>query len=272
MVQPTVRWWCSLLSGLVLVATCGCTAQVAKPAGPAAESTSPRKDETTQVVVRGQSEYDPAEQEAPQVRKELEPRAVQEGAPAQGQSEGFRFPNDRGGALLARLLTPERQPLPADRPTGPRPRAVPRSLDNPAPELPPVATLVPHLPAGSGRTKLMPRLTLEETLDGMAEPSRLSLAPLPEGERIRLPAADFNQPVPLPVLAQPLPDRASLDDPTTEVSLAEAVMGVVPPRTTPTPFWKQTLPDPFEFRQPVGRPALAPGDEDVPVATRSPRP
>ncbi len=115
-------------------------------------------------------------------------------------------------------------------------------------------------------------MTLEETLDGMAEPSRLSLAPLPEGERIRLPAANLNQPAPLPVLAQPLPDRASLDDPTTEVSLAEAVMGVVPPRTTPAPFQKQTLPDPFEFRQPVGRSALAPGDEEVPATTRSPRP
>jgi hypothetical protein len=260
--------WRSWVTALVLSATCGCAAQMAKPAEPPAES----KDETTQVVVRAQDGNDAPEPEAPRMRKEIDPGETQSGGPLPGPADGFHFPDDRGGALLARLLMPERQPLPTDRSTGPRPRTLPRSLDNPAPELPPVALLVPRLPSGSGATKLRPRWTLEETLDGLTEPPRLIVAPLPEGPRIRLPAADLNQPAPLPLLARPLPDRASLDDPTTEVSLAEAVMGIVPPRPTPSPFQKQTLPDPFEFRQPVGQPVLAPGDEAVPMTIRSPRP
>jgi hypothetical protein len=258
MVQPMVRWQLGL-AVLLLTAACSCSGPIARPAGPAPEGTAPQKDDTAQIIVRAQSGSETNSAQTPE-------------GTAQGSSEGYHFPDDRSGALLERLLTPGRQPWPTDRTGQPRPRPASRLLDNPSPELPPVATLVPRLPSRTRSSPVQPRLTLEETLDDLAEPTRLGLAPLPEGPRIRQPAADLSQPVPLPILARQLSERASLDDPTTEVSLAEAVMGIVPPRTTLAPFQKQTLPDPFEFRQPVGRPALIPSDEDVPATTQSPRP
>src|SRR5580698_7080525 len=104
----------------------------------------------------------------------------------------------------------------------------------------------PHLPTRSPKSQLTPHLLTEESLDGMGEPGRLVLPPLSEGQRPKELAANLNVPVPLPILvAQPLPDRASLEDPTTEVSLADAILGIIPKRTTPAPFQKQTLPDPF---------------------------
>jgi hypothetical protein len=243
MTQLTRRWQ-ACLSGLVLAVMCGCTAPNAKPVAAADESAPP----LTILFDGGGTKEVPAAE--------------------------FRFPDDRGGLLLARLLTPERQPLPSDiTPGGARPRTRSYGLNDPISVLPPVAVILPQLPPGPGRTKVMPHLLLEETLEGMGEPSRLALAPLPEGQRIRQSAADINQPAPLPILAAlPLTDRASLDDPTTEVSLADAILGIIPMRTAPAPFQKQILPDPFEFHHAVGGPVLGPADEEVPAQIRSLRP
>ena len=75
--------------------------------------------------------------------------------------------------------------------------------------------------------------------------------PADKGPRFRLPSADVNQPVPLPVLARPAPDRAPLDDPTADASWTAAVAAAPPVRTAPVPFLRLNLPDPFELRDAI---------------------
>jgi hypothetical protein len=85
-----------------------------------------------------------------------------------------------------------------------------------------------------------------------------------------VPSPDVNQPVPLPPLALQVVERPGQEDPTAEYSQA-AVRATPPPvRTTPAPFQRLTLPDPFEHRQNV-RLANPPAEDAKPV-TASPRP
>jgi hypothetical protein len=74
---------------------------------------------------------------------------------------------------------------------------------------------------------------------------------LPEGELTRLPAIDTSRPLLLPPLAQPVPDRASLEDPTADYSARAVIGAILRPRTTPVPFLKLNLPDPFENAETV---------------------
>src|SRR5262249_53072978 len=89
----------------------------------------------------------------------------------------------------------------------------------------------------------------------------------------RLPSPDVNRPVALPPLAQPVLDRAALDDQTSAASLDAALAAPVPQRSAPAPFLRLTLPDPFEHRQTVKLRAIPPEDL-MPVAAspRLPRP
>src|SRR5579872_4401445 len=116
-------------------------------------------------------------------------QAADEPAPAEEKAppapEGFRFPDDAGGALLAKVLPPSQAGGPAaDRARGPR-RSIRQKLDAPALPLPPSVPVLPRLPA-SKRQLLRPRLTLEEGLDDVAGRAPLPQAPaLPAGERVR---------------------------------------------------------------------------------------
>src|SRR5439155_14953385 len=66
---------------------------------------------------------------------------------------------------------------------------------------------------------------------------------LPAGPRLRVASPDVNQPIPLPVLGQRAPDRAALDDPTVDVSLALALAISPPLRLVPAPFLRLALPN-----------------------------
>jgi hypothetical protein len=193
-------------------------------------------------------------------------QAAEEPAPAKEPAppEGFRFPDDAGGALLAKVLPPSEAGGPsADRTRGPR-RLTQSKLTPPALPLPPAVAVLPRLPA-SKRQPLRPRLTLEESLDNVTIRAPLPQAPaLPAGERIRVASPDVNQPMPLPALARPATDRAPVEDVTAEASAAAAVAAPMPQRTTPAPFLKLTVPDPYEHRRPLGLPV--PAESAAPVA------
>jgi hypothetical protein len=167
---------------------------------------------------------------------------------------GFAFPRDAGGALLARLLPPaDRTVGPGDRTTQPVPRPAPSNKTTFDP-LPPARAqnVAPPLPAKAKAAPLLPRMVSEETLDAPRErvalPAELSL---PATERVRIPSPNINEPVALPVLAQPVPDRASLEDPTGDASTAAALAATLPQRVIPAPFLRLALPEPFEFRRPL---------------------
>jgi hypothetical protein len=85
-------------------------------------------------------------------------------------------------------------------------------------------------------------------LRGRLEPIMPQARILPAGDRVRLPSVDARQPLPLPILAHPIIDRAPLDDVTSDASQAAALAAPPPVRTAPAPFIKMNLPNPFENR------------------------
>src|SRR5439155_2441556 len=83
---------------------------------------------------------------------------------ARGKAEEagpFRFPDDEGGKLLARLLAPPEN-LPPPRTTKPRPRRGVKPLDNPAAPPPPQVVHLPRLTTEEPRSTPPPQLLAPE--------------------------------------------------------------------------------------------------------------
>jgi hypothetical protein len=181
----------------------------------------------------------------------------------------FRFPDDRAGPILSQTLPPsEKLPAPSGR-DAPAPRSLPPPdhLDKPSLPLPPSQVDMPRLPAGK-TPSLRPSSLPEELplLGNKADPLPPEVQHLYAGDRIRVPSVDVNKPIPLPILAQPVSTRAPLDEVTSDASLAAALAAIPPGRTTPAPFLKQNLPDPFENRL---KPPVIPEVEVAPLHTGS---
>ncbi len=221
--RPSALFLLLSAAGLV-AASAGCGRRVASP---------------TQVAV-AETDSDPAAHSA-----------AEDGPP-------FHFPNDAGGALLAKALPPTDLLGPSGEPgaAGPRRLPPPAGLTVPPLPLPPSLAPPPLAPAEHNRKPLEPRLVTEETLGlDLADPEPPQPRRFVVGDRVRLPSADVNQPPPLPILARPTPDRASLDDPTGDASTAAALAASMPHRVNPVPYFRVTLPDPFADRVPLRLPA-----------------
>jgi hypothetical protein len=196
---------------------------------------------------------------APAVAEEQKPaevatvRAQSDEPPKDEADDGFRFPDDKGGRMLAQALPPaDKAPAPAESvPPAPKPLPGAPALEQPSVPLAPAQGQVPRLPAGRTGPPLRPRSLPEELPPAGSRPEPPQTIQLPTGERVRLPGPDVNQPVPLPLLATPAPDRTALDDPTADFSAAAAQSGTVPARQAPAPFGRVGLPDPFENRNAV---------------------
>jgi hypothetical protein len=155
---------------------------------------------------------------------------------------------DRGSKLVADLLQPSRKipPLASDPEPGPRRLHGPKTLEKPELPWPAFPAALPRLPLAQGKP-LQPHLLAEAApLSQERNEPRAPEKPKLPASKFAPPGLDVNQPVPLPVLAKPLPDRAPLGDPTLEASVAAALGEPLPLRTTPVPFLRLNLPDPFE--------------------------
>jgi len=183
-----------------------------------------------------------------------------------GDGDTFRFPEDKGGELLAKLLAPPAT-LPREQ-AKPRPRQTSRAIAQPTLPLPRVA-LVPRVVAEATRRTPAPSrlLTPEPALGGLD-----TALPLPQTQqfpvsaRLRVASEDVARPVGLGVMARPLPDAGALADPTLSASRTAALGGRLPQRTQPAPYLRLTLPDPYEHRDTV-RLRQPLGDEPVPNTT-----
>jgi hypothetical protein len=161
------------------------------------------------------------------------------------------FPDDAGGRLLAKVLPP-REPDNLRLPDRDTQGSVPVSMHMNPPDLPLPRSQaeLPHLSVPARTAPLRPQLVLDEALTDWPEPLTLpQQQSLPDAGRVRVSSEDVNQPLPLPILAQPVPDRASLDDATADASTAAALAAPLPARTTPAPFLRLTLPDPYDHRR-----------------------
>ncbi len=190
--------------------------------------------------------------------------------PDEAQDVGFQFPDDMGGTLLAKILPPGESEEQDESRAEPLCRFSPHA-EPPVPPLPlPSSEVVlPEPPAATTTVAHYPRMVMEEPLADFADAAPLPPAPpMPVGARIRVPSVDVNQPIPLPVRNQPVPDRASLDDPTADYSAAAALAAKMPTRKGKVPFLKLTLPDPYDHRRPAR--ISTPPESDQPV-TATPR-
>jgi hypothetical protein len=191
--------------------------------------------------------------------------------PSPGESEaetGSALPADRGGALLAEVLSPsEKARANEDAVMSPH-RLLAR---DPEPPLSPLSlgdAQLPH-PALEMPLKLQRPAEVPDGLplvDQFAAPRLPQKQPLPAGARLRVPSPDVNQPLLLPFLGQPKLDRAPLDDPTFEASLALALSLSPPLRMTHAPFIRLFLPNPFEH-QDTGRLRQSLEESAMPVIT-----
>jgi hypothetical protein len=196
-----------------------------------------------------------------------------------GDGEPFRFPGDLGGQKLAQLLPPTAPaPLRPDPSSGRIERTVVPAFERPA-ALPLTTTQggLPRLPLGPA-APVRPRSLSEGP--PLAHADRTSPTPdrpeLPVGPLVSARAPDPNQPAALPAGSQPTPDRVPLEDPTREFSARQATASEPAPRTTPAPFARVNLPDPFEnaeavrLRSPL--PASPELDLQAPPPPKAPEP
>lgn len=170
--------------------------------------------------------------------------------------EQFPFSADREGRLLTENLKPSNQmpPLADDKKSSPKRQLGPAKVENPDPPLTAANISRPaSIQIQKGGKPVRPRLLEGEDplLRGRIEVAQLPVMKLPANPKVAWSSPDINEPIPLPILARPVVDRASLDDPSGDASQAAALASSVPDRTTPAPFLRLTLPDPFEHRNTI---------------------
>jgi hypothetical protein len=162
------------------------------------------------------------------------------------------LPKDKGSKLVESFLRPPDAALPLFRTRPRRLRAAP-FLEKPA--LPTTQfqgnplRMVTKLSGKPIRPHAVPE---DVPLYGKRTSPRLpGDIQLPAAALVQWPSPNADELPSLPTLAQQQPDRASLADPTGEASTAVALEAAIPLRTSPAPFVRVNLPDPFEHRETV---------------------
>jgi hypothetical protein len=171
----------------------------------------------------------------------------------------FVFPDDLTGKKLAEMLQPGRPTDQKTMRTSPLGRKLLAALENPEPP-PPTLHLEPRrLLLPTTKVKAPRPLPEDRPLARyLGDPHTPALVEFPIKPLWRWDTADVNLPQPLPLLATPSLDRASLADPSTESSRAAALGEVTVGRTAQVPFAPVNLPDPFELRQSLRYPNSVP--------------
>jgi hypothetical protein len=173
-------------------------------------------------------------------------------APAE-KGPAFRLPRDASGSLLAAELPPKAPPAVLRSPVRPMPPvvAMPKFAE-PSLPLPAVTPGLPRMPEAVKKAPMGPELVQEEALEEafppLEVPQKHSFA---AGKRINVPSLPSSLPPPLPVLGRQLPDRASLDDATMEVSTEAVLAAAMPRRSKPLAYQRTTTPDPYEHHLPL---------------------
>lgn len=184
-------------------------------------------------------------------------------------SPPFRLPGDDSGKMLAKVLPPSARPGALRNPTRPtRPAVAPPPLT----ELPPTPSTpaLVRLPVPPRRDRLRPEFLLDERLDGVILPANVPREPSFVIDRlIRVEGDPVAIPPPLSPLTLLVPDRVSIEDATTGASLSAVLAAPLPRRMTPVPYTRQSVPEPFEHRQPW---TLSVPDEPTTPQTGTARP
>jgi len=185
---------------------------------------------------------------------------------------GFSFPSDQAGKLAEARLQPRGDVGDLSWGVGNGPRVYVR----PAFLLPDVplsrfADAAPRAVLAAAPPKVQPVMLAEGTPLGefRVAPSRPEDLQFAAGPLIRLQRVDVEATIPLPTIARPKVERASLADPTADASIQAALTQPIPVRVNPEPFVPVNLPRPFEHRETVRMQQTPP--EDPTPATSTPR-
>jgi hypothetical protein len=162
------------------------------------------------------------------------------------------FADDGAGKLLSQLMMPGSPAFRARlEQKGPGERPPPTSIARPDPPATGVALIPATYPSPAAaelrRVVLAERVPADfAPLVNVPQRTEFVVAFIPG-----IPAPDAKRRVALPILARPTLDRASLEDPTADFTAQSIVNNKFPPRSTPAPFIRVNLPDPFENAEAV---------------------
>jgi hypothetical protein len=175
-------------------------------------------------------------------------------------------PADKASKLIDALLRPQEKLSPLGDVSGPRKLAGPKFLERPEAPLTRYTGLPPRSSVRSAGKPRLPSALAEGAplSDYRGDPQPPAAVQLPSGQLVKRPGADLTGPAPVPLLASRRPDRAASSDTTMEFSSAATLQTAIPARTTPAPFMRLNLPDPFEHRQAV-RLQNPPEEDPMPV-------
>jgi hypothetical protein len=178
----------------------------------------------------------------------------------------FAFPPDLAGQQLPRVVAPKAPPLPQTEKFGQTPlaRTPSAKLLDPDSSRPVVFAPAPvMLPKSAGLKPYSPaeHVPAEIGYGADAVPAKPTF---PAGPGITTRIRDVALPPDLPILGRPVPDRASLDDPTADTGNAAIVEKSNTPALPPSAFVRTGLPDPFELADQV-KPKVPPTADPVVV-------
>jgi len=166
--------------------------------------------------------------------------------PAPPAAPTFPFPEDLAGKELARVVAPAPiAALPVERfGHAPKPRPVPTKVLDP--DALARVGIAPRPVSGPPGPVVKPVAPPEVVPIFGAAAARPVLPVAAVATEI---ARDVNLPPPAPALGRQVPDRVSLDDPTSEVGNAQVVAGTVRVSLGVSEFVKVSIPDPFELAE-----------------------
>ncbi len=111
----------------------------------------------------------------------------------------------------------------------------------------PISPKLIHLPAPARKLVFPPAMRESTPLTAFRDPSSApSVLVFPTQPLVHLPAVNASMPIPVPILSQPVPDRASLGDPAFDISVESAMKAFAVVRDRPISFVPINIPDPFE--------------------------
>jgi hypothetical protein len=185
------------------------------------------------------------------------------------KTDSFKFTDDRGGKLLAQILPPSA--LPGRERCEQQVTRGPAGIERPTLPSPTFSMTVPRLPVNPSKREQQPGPVAEEVplSQYRSTPQVPKIPTFFTADKVRVSSADVNQPVPLPILARPVIDRASLEDASQEASHVASLAATMPVRSLAAPYLRFTLPNPFEFRDAVQSKTTL--DEDPMPISSTPR-
>ena len=171
-------------------------------------------------------------------------QATKPAQPAKSADAPVVLPSDGGGKMVAKALVVQ-PPLPADGSAVVKPRAYSSALDRG--ELPlPTVSLRPFSPTEPKGSTAKPTPPAERNMPDAA------VATLPEGKatdrpKVKAAAPPNSGAADVPMNAWRQNDRASLDDPTADLSAVRVIETPLPATMVYLPFLRGFIPNPFEY-------------------------